>query len=256
MKDLKFAKDKVTCDFEEAENLENIQSGESIGTIFGKIQKWISDIGSKYFSVQEIVRRINESDKKISQNADNITKSSNQLKELKSDIDDGAIGVFRKWHDDKGNVGGLVRKDCISTATGMCSISLGESSSASGMYSTTCGFSTSATSYCCSAFGFGTVAAAHSQFAFGRYNEINYSDHGYVLIIGNGNSDNARSNAFTLDWNGNLWTAGDVTATDSDANKVSLCEIKALMENILERVEKLESISEITNEKIDEIMEG
>ena len=44
MKDIKIAKDKVTCDFEEAENFENIKSGESIGTIFGKVQRWFNNL--------------------------------------------------------------------------------------------------------------------------------------------------------------------------------------------------------------------
>ena len=32
----------------------------------------------------------------------------------------------------------------------------------------------------------------------------------YAHIVGNGTSDTARSNAHTLDWQGNAWFAGDV----------------------------------------------
>ena len=44
--DINFSKGKVTSDFKEAENFEDIQSGESIGTIFGKLQKWFSKVKS------------------------------------------------------------------------------------------------------------------------------------------------------------------------------------------------------------------
>ena len=42
----------------------------------------------------------------------------------------------------------------------------------------------------------------------------------YVHVIGNGTSDDSRSNAHTLDWNGNAWYAGDVyTGSTSGTNK-------------------------------------
>jgi hypothetical protein len=34
----------------------------------------------------------------------------------------------------------------------------------------------------------------------------------YAHIVGNGDSENNRSNAHTLDWSGNAWFAGSVTA--------------------------------------------
>ena len=41
----------------------------------------------------------------------------------------------------------------------------------------------------------------------GKYN-INDVDDKYAHIVGNGTS-NERSNAHTIDWNGNAWFAGD-----------------------------------------------
>lgn len=35
-------------------------------------------------------------------------------------------------------------------------------------------------------------------------------DNDYVHVVGNGSEDKARSNAYTLDWDGNAWYAGDV----------------------------------------------
>ena len=67
------------------------------------------------------------------------------------------------------------------------------------------------------ASGEGTVANRKAQFVFGRYNvgeqtstslAQQYGD--YVEIVGNGDVD-TRSNARTLDWNGNEELAGDLT---------------------------------------------
>jgi len=63
--------------------------------------------------------------------------------------------------------------------------------------------------------GYGTVANHRSQHAFGEYNSADESTAAgtargnYVEIVGNGTADNARSNARTLDWNGNEWIKGN-----------------------------------------------
>lgn len=72
--------------------------------------------------------------------------------------------------------------------------------------------------------GSGTVAQRKSQVAIGEYNikdtASNQMSRGdYVVIVGNGTDDNSRSNAATLDWSGNLETAGDIT--DGTGNVLS-----------------------------------
>lgn len=59
--------------------------------------------------------------------------------------------------------------------------------------------------------GLGTIATASESHVEGRYNVVD-NENKYVKIIGNGTSlaDNKRSNAYTLDWEGNAWFAGDV----------------------------------------------
>jgi hypothetical protein len=57
--------------------------------------------------------------------------------------------------------------------------------------------------------GLWTIAVGHTQHAQGEYN-IEDSDNKYAHIVGNGVSDVQRSNAHTLDWEGNAWYAGDV----------------------------------------------
>lgn len=48
-----------------------------------------------------------------------------------------------------------------------------------------------------------TVAASQAQTAIGKYNVSDSADT-YAFIIGNGTADNARSNALTIDWNGEI----------------------------------------------------
>lgn len=54
-----------------------------------------------------------------------------------------------------------------------------------------------------------TVASGRNQHVQGKYNIEDNSDT-YAHIVGNGNSANTRSNAHTLDWDGNAWFSGDV----------------------------------------------
>ena len=58
----------------------------------------------------------------------------------------------------------------------------------------------------------GTIAAGENQTALGRYNIEDTNDE-YAAIIGNGSADDARSNALTVDWNGNVQAAGQVKST-------------------------------------------
>lgn len=64
----------------------------------------------------------------------------------------------------------------------------------------------------------GTIANTVAQTALGKFNEQDNSGD-YAVIIGNGTADDARSNALTVDWTGNVLMALDTTAasgTDHD----------------------------------------
>lgn len=56
--------------------------------------------------------------------------------------------------------------------------------------------------------GFGTIASSNYQHVQGKYN-IEDADNQYAHILGNGSSKN-RSNAHTVDWEGNAWYQGAV----------------------------------------------
>lgn len=60
-----------------------------------------------------------------------------------------------------------------------------------------------------------TYAEGDSQTVIGKYN---VRDTTSALIIGNGTDDNNRSNALTVDWSGNVTTAGNVSAVDVTAS--------------------------------------
>ena len=57
--------------------------------------------------------------------------------------------------------------------------------------------------------GYGTLASSEYQHVSGKFN-IEDTQNRYVFIIGNGTNNNNRSNAFTVDWNGNIEALGNV----------------------------------------------
>ena len=93
-------------------------------------------------------------------------------------------------------------------ASGSCSHAEGWETVASDSMSHAEGYGAVAKGYTSHAEGIGTIAAGYNQHVQGRYN-IEDADSKYAHIVGNG-SDTARSNAHTLDWNGNAWFKGDV----------------------------------------------
>ena len=57
--------------------------------------------------------------------------------------------------------------------------------------------------------GFRTVTGSDYQHVQGKFN-ISKNTSEYAHIVGNGTENNKRSNAHTLDWQGNAWFAGEV----------------------------------------------
>ena len=95
------------------------------------------------------------------------------------------------------------------TASGNSSHAEGSMSTASGYNSHTEGYYTTASGEGAHAEGYYTKASSQYQHVQGKYN-IEDTNNTYAHIVGNGTSDSARSNAHTLDWNGNAWFKGDV----------------------------------------------
>ena len=108
-----------------------------------------------------------------------------------------------------------------SHAEGSSTIASGDRSHAEGYYTTASGYashaegSSRASGDRSHAEGFYTKASGDYQHVQGKYN-IADTANTYADIIGNGSSDTNRSNAATVDWNGNAWYAGAVTSNGAD----------------------------------------
>ena len=96
------------------------------------------------------------------------------------------------------------------TASGYCSHAEGYGTTASGQASHAEGESTTVSGYASHAEGTGTIVSSDYQHVQGQYN-IEDTTNTYAHIVGNGTADNTRSNAHTLDWNGNGWYAGKLS---------------------------------------------
>ena len=104
------------------------------------------------------------------------------------------------------------------TASKYCSHAEGYQTKASGRLSHAEGNGTTASGDNSHAEGFSTKASGDYSHVQGKYN-IEDTSNKYADIIGNG-TITARSNAATVDWNGNAWFAGDVyTGSTSGTNK-------------------------------------
>lgn len=111
------------------------------------------------------------------------------------------------------------------TASGAYSHAEGASTKASGLEAHAEGYNTVASGNFTHTEGYCTNARRRSQHAQGEFNILDTKGSAtvrgiYAHIIGNGTSDDARSNAHTLDWDGNAWYSGDVyVGSASGTNK-------------------------------------
>ena len=104
------------------------------------------------------------------------------------------------------------------TASGAASQAMGQKNEAIGHLSHAVGTYCKAKGLASAAFGGYCIASGRCSFVAGQYNveDTNADISGtgskrYILIIGNGTADNARSNAMTVDWAGNEVLAGKLT---------------------------------------------
>lgn len=101
------------------------------------------------------------------------------------------------------------------TASNTASHAEGYRTTASGEYSHAEGQWTTASGDHSHAEGYETAADSDYQHVQGKYNKYD-SANKYAHIVGNGTSASARSNAHTLDWDGNATFAGTVSSSGAD----------------------------------------
>lgn len=116
------------------------------------------------------------------------------------------------------------------------------------------GYDTKTTGSCSHAEGTGTEASGENQHVQGKYN---ITDKINAHIVGNGTSSTKKSNAHTIDWDGNAWFAGDVyikstSGTNKDAGSKKLATEEYVTSSITNKVDKVEgkdlSANDFTNE--------
>lgn len=117
-----------------------------------------------------------------------------------------AIGteVFAKGNSSCAQGSYVTANGDSSCAQGRGTIARGDYSHAEGL-----GTETNTVADAAHAEGFQTKASSDYQHVQGKYN-IEDAKSKYAHIVGNGEADKTRSNAHTLDWEGNAWFAGDV----------------------------------------------
>lgn len=92
--------------------------------------------------------------------------------------------------------------------------------------------------------GLGTIAIGKAQTAIGKYNAINTDA---LFVIGNGESDSARNDAFTVDKDGHVKVSGNLQAEGADFNNTVAFHDDVTMDNALE----IRSFA-----TVDEVIEG
>lgn len=97
-------------------------------------------------------------------------------------------------------------------ASGYTSCAIGYLSVAIGDFAFATGRSSCANNDYSIAMGYQTMTNLDCQTVIGQ---LNKKDSTSIFVIGNGTNDANRSNAFTVDWDGNTWAAGSITATGS-----------------------------------------
>lgn len=233
---------KINVEFTESSSRQQLNSGENISTLFGKIKKIFSDLKAICFSgsyndlSDKPTTATTETDGFMSADDKSKLDSADDTYALKSKYGDTTINVGRKTGTDVGDYS--TAEGYNTTANGKYSHSEGEVTTASGEGSHAEGISTKATGRDSHAEGAGSVASGSdshaggnssiasglvsfshgiqtlaqsvAEVAFGKYN---VSD-GRLFSIGDGTADDARHNAFEITTTGGKLHDKDIATTD------------------------------------------
>lgn len=105
----------------------------------------------------------------------------------------------------------------------ICANSEGYDTVSSGIAAHAEGFGTRARGRASHTEGSGTIASSNYQHVHGKFN-VEDTNGTYIHIVGNGSSDTERSNAHTLDWEGNAWFAGNITGKQANVTEQVLVD--------------------------------
>lgn len=153
----------------------------------------------------------------------NLKKIDNKFIDYKYSIPFGTHLTYTDENDNKVNVIANYYAEAFNSnnvATGIFSHAEGDYTAALGEDAHAEGYRTIARGNESHAEGFYTVSGSFYQHVQGKYNIVD-NNNVYAHIVGNGHTSK-RSNAHTLDWNGNAWFAGKVTANGNPVNAKDL----------------------------------
>lgn len=189
------------------------------------------------------IRSVQSSDDTISLYYSQMYSNKHYYFRIKSDGSVGYYSTNLMSASYPTGTGSLSMNRSSSNSTGTYSSTLGYNNTASGSFSHAEGYFTTASGSYSHAEGMSTTAAGSHQHVQGKYNIADTSNI-YSHIVGNGTRSGAYSNAYTLDWNGNAWFAGDVyvgstSGTNKDDGSVKL----ATMDDIKEAGTKIQFIT-------------
>ena len=138
------------------------------------------------------------------------------------------------------------------SALGRYSHAEGDSTTASGTNSHAEGGNVIADGFASHAEGYGTIAKGSSQHVQGECNIIDPDANPdtpdqrgkYVHIVGNGSDKNNRSNAHTLDWDGNAWFAGDIYVGGTGQDDQNAVNITVLIRDVSAALDELHNYAQ------------
>ena len=234
---------KISVEFEETANRQQLSSGDNLPTLFGKIKKIISDLANVAFSGS--YNDLSDKPTTATTETDGLMSAEDKVKlddadntyALKSKYGDTTIDVGRKADTTVGMKSTAEGRD--TTASSFYSHAEGHNTTASGNSSHAEGHNTTASEYASHAEGCGTTASGlhshaegynttasgNSSHAGGWYTEAphnyevaygiyNLSNNDTLFSIGDGTSDSARHNAFEITTTGGKLHDKDIATTD------------------------------------------
>lgn len=210
-----FNNTKINVEFDEATSRQQLNSGENISTLFGKVKKIFSDLKAVCFSGSYI--DLSDIPTTATTEADGLMSASDKTKldnaddtyALKSKYGDTTINVGRKAGTDVGDYSTAEGEK--TTASGRNSHAEGLDSEASGDFSHAEGSASKASGVTSHAEGYGTIANNDYEHASGKYNVSNEDT---LFSVGDGTDNNNRHNAFEITKTGGKLHDKDIATTD------------------------------------------
>lgn len=181
--------------------------------------------------VEAITKECNELLTKLGKKVDDNYETLDAKKaNIANPVFSGSVSMGRKEGSAVGEGSAAIGVDNV--ASGKAAYAEGSQTQATGKYGHAEGEGTKASGECSHAEGSMTEAASICQHVQGKYNVVD-TEGKHAHIVGNGTSSSNRSNAHTVDWNGNGWFAGKLSQEGTPIEDKDLATKKYVDDNFL-----------------------